>query len=174
MWPTRGRFVPTRSSESRPLPARGMHLGCRMVAGWDVGGAARRRNPCKSLVGVPGFEPGTSSLSGRLHSLPRSAQGDLGSHRFASTRLRAHDEPGPASPSVRMRLTRRLGHAEATAQYLATKSRDSPTCTEGCASSTSRTRWSELAPMISTPRRRGAKCCVRMSCSPRATIARRR
>jgi hypothetical protein len=48
------------------IPSTHTHLGCKMVAARGFGGGWRGRSTCKSMVGARGFEPRTSSLSGRL------------------------------------------------------------------------------------------------------------
>ena len=65
----------------RDVPSKCKHLGCKKRASGGLSGGSSGRNPCKSLVGAPGFEPGTSSLSGRINSLPRWTQGNPASHR---------------------------------------------------------------------------------------------
>src|SRR5665648_1291261 len=57
--------VTTKAEGSRSAPSSRTHLGCRKRANGASRGGCDERNPCKSLVGAPGFEPGNSSLSGR-------------------------------------------------------------------------------------------------------------
>jgi len=59
-----------RANRTRFVPSNCKHLGCRKRANGGPGGGPSGRNPCKSLVGARGFEPRTSSLSGRLYRLP--------------------------------------------------------------------------------------------------------
>ena len=46
----------------RDVPSAPEHLGCKKRANGGLSGGATEGFPCKSLVGAPGFEPGTFPL----------------------------------------------------------------------------------------------------------------
>ena len=89
--------VTTDANEPQPVPSVGTHLGCRMVAAGRLREEAGAGFPCKWLVGAPGFEPGTSSLSGR----------------WTCHRLRGRDRPLESLDLQRLLLIRRH-YADAT------------------------------------------------------------
>ena len=79
------RRVTTRRISLVPVPSIAEHLGCKRIADGGPGGRAGGGNPCKSLVGAPGFEPGTSSLSEkRSNRLSYAPTGALESMRAAA------------------------------------------------------------------------------------------
>src|SRR5674476_1616793 len=49
---------PTTPSQPHFVPSTTTHLGCKKRANDGSGEGWGGRNPCKSLVGAPGFEPG--------------------------------------------------------------------------------------------------------------------
>ena len=79
-FPAGGEVVLFAPGEPHRVPSRRGHLGCRMVAAVGPGARSSGGKSCKSLVGARGFEPRTSSLSGRLIGLPRWTQGSTASH----------------------------------------------------------------------------------------------
>ena len=79
--PSARRDVTARLAQTRSVPSTTEHLGYRMVAEAGSSGGRESRFRCKSLVAARGFEPRTSSLSGRLHGLPIQTQGDRVRHR---------------------------------------------------------------------------------------------
>ena len=60
-----------RANRTRFVPAKCKHLGCKRIATGRWRSETRTRFPCKSLVGSRGFEPRTSSLSGKHHFVAR-------------------------------------------------------------------------------------------------------
>src|SRR5665647_2649554 len=84
--PRHGRVPLTfRANRTRFVPSKCKHLGCKRIAVGRWRSGLGTRFPCKSLVGAPGFEPGTSSLSEkRSNRLSYAPTGDLESKRAAA------------------------------------------------------------------------------------------
>ena len=69
-----------------------------MVAAGGLGGDLSGRHPCKSPVGAPGFEPRTSSLSGKGST--RALPGNVRSRRACNPASRVRESKRQPSPSA--------------------------------------------------------------------------